>query len=189
MDHSYKRRRPNAFPLLVFCKQQKSAAHTLLPNCFPSRAFSFAKVLIFFFYNPLSPFFCSLASHLLLAVISEDLHTDRIRARGVVFSEPLLTLLSSPGLRILLWHNRDSTDLPSRFRVPVFAGELRIFFLLFCSLVYFLWESIKFTVYPMYTIYNTFDNALVTRNTISATMKYTVYYPFPYWTVVAASIY
>lgn len=85
------------------------------------------------------------------------------------FSEPLLTLLSSPGSA-----SHCGTIEIRQIRLAVsafrFCRWIEIFFF-FCSLVYFLWESIKFTVYP--TLYNTSDNALVTRNTISATMKYT----------------
>jgi hypothetical protein len=79
--------------------------------------------------------------------------------RGCFFGTPFNPIVAT-GLRIPLWHNWDSTDSPSRFRVPV----LLVNWDFFCNLVYFLWESIKFSVYP--TLYNTSVSMLLSPGTL-----------------------
>jgi len=79
---------------------------------------------------------------------------------GVVFSEPLLTLLSPPGSA-----SHCGTIEIRQIRLAVsafrFCWWIEIFF---CNLVYFLWESIKFSVYP--TLYNTSVSMLLSPGTL-----------------------
>lgn len=130
---------------------------------------------IFYTYNLLPPFFYYYYSFLFVnvspaadryfggfiqTVVREWVCMCVCVCAGVVFLEPLLTLLSSPGSA-----SHCGTIEIRQIRLAVsafrFCRWIEIFFII---LVYFLWESIKFSVYP--TLYNTSVSMLLSPGTL-----------------------